>query len=37
MRYIEYGRAKMRIDESAAKNQERINSGRDVLVGVKKY
>ena len=37
MRYIEYGRAKMRIDESAAKKQERINSGRDVLVGVKKY
>ena len=34
MRYIESGRAKMRIKESVAKNQERIDLGRDVVVGV---
>ena len=37
MRYIKFGRAKMSIKESAAKKQGRINSGRDVVVGVNKY
>ena len=37
MRCIEYGRAKMRIKEYVAKNQGRIDSGRDVVVGVNKY
>ena len=35
MRYIKPGRSKMRIEESAAKNQGRIDSGRDVVLGVK--
>ena len=37
MRYIKSGRAKMRIDESTAKKQGRIYSGRDIVVGVNKY
>ena len=37
MRYIGYGRDKMMIGESTAKKQERINSGRDVVVSVNKY
>ena len=36
MRYIKSGRAKMRIEESAAKKQGRIDSGRDVVVGANK-
>ena len=35
MRYIESGRAKMRIEESTAKNQGRIDLGRDVVAVVK--
>ena len=35
--YIESGRSNMRIEESAAKKQGRINSRRDVVVGVNKY
>ena len=37
MRNIESGGAKMRIKESVEKKKGRIDSGRDVLVGVKKY
>ena len=37
MMYIEYGRAKMRIEEYAVKKQGRIDSGRDVFVSVNKY
>ena len=37
MRYIESGRDKTRIEESAAKKQGRIDLGRDVVVGVNKY
>ena len=37
MRYIESGRAKMRIEESAAKKQVMVYLGRDVVVGVNKY
>ena len=37
MRYIEYGRAKMKIEESAAKEQGGIDLGRDVVVGDNKY
>ena len=36
-RYIASGRAKLRIEESATKKQARIDSGRDVVVGVNKY
>ena len=35
MRYIESGRSKIRVKESAVKKQGRIYSGRDVVVGVK--
>jgi len=34
---IEAGIPKMRIEEAAAKKQARIDSGRDVIVGVNKY
>ncbi len=34
---IETGLPKMRIEEAAAKKQARIDSGRDVIVGVNKY
>jgi len=34
---IESGMPKMRIEESAAKRQARIDSGKDVIVGVNKY
>ena len=34
---IEKGIPKMRIEEAAAKKQARIDSGRDVIVGVNKY
>ena len=34
---IESGMPKLRIEESAAKKQAAIDSGRDVIVGVKKY
>ena len=37
IRHNRFGRVKMRIEESAAKKQERIDSGRDIVVGVKKY
>ena len=37
MKYIESGRANMRIEESAAKKQGKINLGRDVVVGYNKY
>ena len=37
MRYIKSVITKMRIEESAAKKQRRIDSGRDVVVGVNKY
>ena len=36
MRYIEYGRAKMKIEESATKKQGSIDLGRDLVVGVNK-
>jgi len=34
---IESGMPKMRIEESAARKQARVDSGRDVVVGVNKY
>src|SRR5690606_25509271 len=34
---IEQGLPKMRIEEAAARKQARIDSGRDVIVGVNKY
>ena len=34
---VETGLPKMRIEEAAAKRQARIDSGRDVIVGVNKY
>jgi methylmalonyl-CoA mutase len=34
---IETGMPKMRVEESAAKKQARIDQGRDVIVGVNKY
>ena len=34
---IETGLQKMRIEEAAARKQARIDSGRDVIVGVNKY
>ena len=37
MRYIESGRVEMSIEEYAAKNQGRIDSGRAIVVGVRKY
>ena len=37
MRYIESGRAKMRIEKYAANKQGRIDSGKGVVVGVNKY
>ena len=37
MRYTESGRSKMRIEEYAAKKHERIDLGRDVVVGINKY
>jgi methylmalonyl-CoA mutase len=36
-KYIASGAAKLRIEESATKKQGRIDSGRDVLVGVNKF
>mmetsp|Transcript_5074 Transcript_5074/g.14581 ORF Transcript_5074/g.14581 Transcript_5074/m.14581 type:complete len:447 (+) Transcript_5074:901-2241(+) len=35
--YINSGRAKLQIEESATKKQGRIDSGEDVVVGVNKY
>ena len=35
--YINSGMAKMRIEDSATRKQGRIDSGRDVIVGVNKY
>ena len=35
--YINSGMAKLRIEESATKKQGRIDSGRDIIVGVNKY
>jgi methylmalonyl-CoA mutase len=35
--YIESGKAKLRIEESATKKQGRIDSSQDVVVGVNKY
>ncbi|KAL7549394.1 hypothetical protein ACHAWF_012663, partial [Thalassiosira exigua] len=35
--YINSGMAKLRIEESATRKQGRIDSGRDVIVGVNKY
>jgi methylmalonyl-CoA mutase N-terminal domain/subunit len=35
--YIESGRAKLRIEESATLKQGRIDSGKEVIVGVNKY
>jgi len=35
--YINSGMAKLRIEESATKKQGRIDSGKDVIVGVNKY
>ena len=37
MRYFKSDKANMRINEYAAKKQGRIDSGRDVVVGVNKY
>ena len=37
MRYIKSSRAKMRINESTAKKQGRIDLGKDVVVGVNNY
>ena len=37
LRYIKTGMAKIGIEESAAKKQGSIDSGRDVVVGVNKY
>src|SRR5690606_11467584 len=34
---IETGLPKMRIEEAAAKKQARIDSGKDIIVGVNKY
>ncbi len=34
---IETGLPKMRIEEAAARKQARIDSGKDVIVGVNKY
>ena len=34
---VEPGLPKMRIEESAARRQARVDSGEDVLVGVNKY
>ena len=35
--YIQSGKAKLRIEESATRKQGRIDSGQDVVVGVNKY
>lgn len=35
--YINSGTAKLMIEESAAKKQGRVDSGKDVVVGVNKY
>jgi methylmalonyl-CoA mutase len=34
---VESGMTKLRIEEAAAKKQARIDSGKDVIVGVNKY
>jgi methylmalonyl-CoA mutase len=34
---IETGLPKMRIEEAAARKQARIDSGKDIIVGVNKY
>ena len=36
-KYIESGKAKLRIEEAATKKQARIDSKEDVVVGVNKY
>ncbi|KAG5177563.1 methylmalonyl-CoA mutase-domain-containing protein [Tribonema minus] len=36
-KYIESGRAKLRIEEAATRKQGRIDSGKEVIVGVNKY
>lgn len=36
-KYIESGRAKLRIEESATRKQARIDSGQETIVGVNKY
>lgn len=37
IQYINSGTAKLRVEESATRKQGRIDSGRDVVVGVNKY